>query len=58
MNILAEILVWSVVVIAISVALGVTLPSFFRTLNEVGADVFPDFLRGSPKEKPGKKHDE
>lgn len=51
MDILSEILVWSALGVAISVALGVTFPAFLRTLKEVGADVFPDFLRGAPTDK-------
>lgn len=48
MDIVAEIAVWGVLGLVISLAFGLTLPAFIRTLRAGGADVFPDFLRPKP----------
>lgn len=47
MDILAEIIVWSVLGLAITIALAMSLPAFLRALRTDGADVFPTFLRGA-----------
>lgn len=44
MGIVGEIILWSVLGIAISVALGVTLPAFFRMMRQTEGDIRPDFL--------------
>ncbi len=45
MDIMAEVITWSVFGIVIAVALAFWLPGFFRAMNEAEWDVTPDFMR-------------
>ncbi len=49
MDIAAEIMLWSLLGLVVTVGLGLALPAFFRTLYRDGADVSPDFLRGDDR---------
>lgn len=45
MDIMGEVVTWSIFGLVIAIGLAFWLPPFFRAMNESGWDVSPDFLR-------------